>query len=64
MSQPVLWRRAVNSWWLRGLIVIAALGIMLMPQVNSAPLPDFTQYQDVRQKKTAFFDYMLPIGRH
>jgi Bax protein len=61
MSQPVLWRRAVNSWWLRGLIVIAALGIMLMPQVNSAPLPDFTQYQDVRQKKTAFFDYMLPM---
>ena len=61
MTQPVLWRRAVNSWWLRGLIIIAALGALVIPQINSAPLPDFTQYQDVGQKKSAFFDYMLPM---
>mgnify|MGYP001026940114 CR=1 FL=1 len=24
-------------------------------------LPDFTQFTDVKQKKTAFFDYMLPL---
>ena len=61
MAQSALWRRAVNSWWLRSLIVVAALGALFNPQTNSAPLPDFTQYQDVRQKKTAFFDYMLPM---
>ncbi len=25
------------------------------------PLPDFSVYSDVKQKKTAFFDYMLPL---
>ena len=25
------------------------------------PLPDFSGYSDVKQKKTAFFDYMLPL---
>ncbi|MDA8786659.1 glucosaminidase domain-containing protein [Porticoccaceae bacterium] len=61
MTQPTLWRRAVKSWWLRSLILIGALGAVIIPQSNSVPLPDFSQYQDVRQKKTAFFNYMLPL---
>jgi len=28
---------------------------------NRDPLPDFGGYSDVKQKKTAFFDYMLPL---
>lgn len=28
--------------------------------IASTALPDFNQYKDVKQKKTAFFDYMLP----
>ena len=27
------------------------------------PLPDFSGYSDVKQKKTAFFEYMLPLIR-
>ena len=27
------------------------------------PLPDFSGYSDVKQKKTAFFEYMLPLVR-
>ena len=27
------------------------------------PLPDFSDYSDVKQKKTAFFEYMLPLVR-
>ena len=61
MTQPTLWRRAAKSWWLRSLILIGALGAVIIPQSNSVPLPDFSQYQDVRQKKTAFFNYMLPL---
>ena len=61
MTQPRFWRRAIQSWWLRSLILVGALGAVIIPQTGSAPLPDFSQYQDVRQKKTAFFDYMLPL---
>ena len=61
MTQPRFWRRAIQSWWLRSLILVGALGAVIVPQSGSAPLPDFSQYQDVRQKKTAFFDYMLPL---
>ena len=31
------------------------------PQALSKTLPDFSQYTDVKAKKTAFFDYMLPF---
>ena len=28
---------------------------------EKSALPDFSAYQDVKQKKTAFFDFMLPL---
>ena len=30
-------------------------------RMDEAPLPDFTQYTDVKAKKQAFFDYLQPI---
>ena len=30
-------------------------------RMDEAPLPDFTQYTDVKAKKRAFFDYLQPI---
>jgi len=31
------------------------------PDFNAPPLPDFSTYQDVDQKKQAFFAYLLPL---
>ena len=28
------------------------------------PLPDFSQYNQVKEKKSAFFDYILPLVKH
>jgi uncharacterized FlgJ-related protein len=30
-------------------------------QLDSSPLPDFTQYADVNAKKQAFFAYLQPV---
>jgi Bax protein len=50
-----------KSWWLRGLLILCALGAVFVAQADRNPLPDFKQYENVKQKKTAFFDYMLPM---
>ena len=31
------------------------------PAFKAPPLPDFTTYKDVQEKKQAFFDYLLPL---
>ena len=33
------------------------------PAAPAAPLPDFAQYTDVKQRKQAFFDFLLPMVR-
>lgn len=53
--------KLIQSWWLRGLLLTAVVVSVFGASYDPNPLPDFAQYQDVRQKKTAFFDYMLPI---
>ncbi|MBT5577755.1 MAG: hypothetical protein HOJ99_04610 [Porticoccaceae bacterium] len=49
-----------SGWW-RVLLVAAVIASVLAASYDPNPLPDFAKYQDVRQKKTAFFDYMLPL---
>ncbi len=34
--------------------------VVKAPIVKASPLPDFTQYRDVKQKKIAFFSYLTP----
>lgn len=53
------------------LILVLLMGSLLViilntpsktePKVKASVLPDFTQFTDVKAKKTAFFNYMLPF---
>ena len=60
-KSPLTQTGFIQSWWLRGLLVVCALGAIIALQVDRNPLPDFAEYQNVGQKKVAFFDYMLPM---
>ena len=42
-------------------VLIIAMAIAVSTQADRHPLPDFSGYSDVKQKKNAFFDYMLPL---
>ncbi|MGM0542224.1 MAG: glucosaminidase domain-containing protein [Pseudomonadota bacterium] len=44
------------------IFVCLMVGILPLPSMAlaSAKVPDFSQYKDVNQKKTAFFEFMLP----
>ena len=42
-------------------VLVITLAAVVSCQAGREPLPDFAQYTDVKQKKTAFFDYMLPL---
>lgn len=64
--------RGSASRWRLPLALLVALGLWWLawhqlqeppspPSPTLAPLPDFNQYQDVRARKRAFFDYLLPL---
>ena len=42
------------------IMTLAVLGTGIMGS-SSEPLPDFSVYKDVKQKKSAFFGYILPL---
>lgn len=42
------------------LVLVVFVGIYSVG-ADRHPLPDFSGYSDVKQKKTAFFEYMLPL---
>ena len=41
--------------------VTLSVVVVGISQQNKNPLPDFTQYQNVKAKKLAFFNYILPL---
>ena len=42
-------------------VLLVAVVSLYSMGADQDPLPDFSGYSDVKQKKTAFFDYMLPL---
>jgi|CoawatStandDraft_6_1074263.scaffolds.fasta_scaffold00034_22 Bax protein len=42
-------------------VLLVAVVSLYSMGADRHPLPDFSGYTDVKQKKTAFFDYMLPL---
>ena len=49
-------------WTFLGLALVAAGWYFVAPTSDEdSPLPDFSQYADVKAKKQAFFDYLQPI---
>ena len=42
-------------------VLLVAVVSLYSMGADRHPLPDFSGYSDVKQKKTAFFDYMLPL---
>tara|TARA_B110000967_G_scaffold108795_1_gene111490 strand:- start:637 stop:1371 length:735 start_codon:yes stop_codon:yes gene_type:complete len=51
-------KRSVVSF----LIFTAAIFAVIL--VDRNPLPDFSHYTQVKEKKSAFFDYILPLVKH
>ena len=44
------------------ILLLSALGVgACSDRGDSSPLPDFSIYTDVKQKKTAFFNYIFPL---
>ena len=43
------------------LIMTLAVFVTSVMNSRSEPLPDFSIYKDVKQKKSAFFGYILPL---
>jgi len=50
-------RRFLSFLVLSVLVFFAAI-------IDRNPLPDFSQYNQVKEKKSAFFDYILPLVKH
>ena len=42
-------------------VLLVAVVSLYSMGADRNPLPDFSGYSDVKQKKTAFFDYMMPL---
>jgi|TARA_B110000879_G_scaffold157524_1_gene203423 Bax protein len=51
-------KRSVVSF----LIFTAAIFAVIL--IDRNPLPDFSHYTQVKEKKSAFFDYILPLVKH
>ncbi len=60
----VMFTQSFNKFFLSCPLILAGLIFASIHSAHSAnspaAIPDFAQYQDVKQKKSAFFDYMLP----
>ena len=72
-SKKAILQSEIRTLVVAGILTIVIIGLLLSlhswkadDRANDAAevtvhLPDFTQYKDVKEKKTAFFDYMRPI---
>ena len=44
--------------------LIFTAAIFAVTLIDRNPLPDFSHYTQVKEKKSAFFDYILPLVKH
>jgi len=58
----MLFKRRVSSFLVSGFLALGTLGLFAA-SIDRSPLPDFSYYTQVKEKKRAFFDYILPLVR-